>query len=64
MGLFDFLFKDNKKNSSLFDEDYSDSLEENDFDYSSSKDNSFKDFDVDELFLLDELDEDFDNDID
>lgn len=63
MGLFDFLFKDNKKESSPFDED-SDSLEENDFDYSSSKDNSFKDFDVDELFLLDELDEDFDNDID
>lgn len=64
MGLFDFLFKDNKKESSPFDEDYNDSLEENDFDYSSSKDNSFKDFDVDELFLLDELDEDFDNDID
>ena len=63
MGLFDYLFKDNKKESSPFDED-SDLLEENDFDYSSSKDNSFKDFDVDELFLLDELDEDFDNDID
>lgn len=68
MGLFDFLFDNKKKKeTSSFDEyceNCGELLEDCECDDSwISKQDISQDFDIDELILLDEIDEDFDNDI-
>ena len=68
MGLFDFLFDNKKKKeTSSFDEyceNCGELLEDCECDDSwISKQDISQDFDIDELILLDEIDEDYDNDI-
>lgn len=68
MGLFDFLFDNKKKKeTSSFDEyceNCGELLEDCECDDSwLSKQDISQDFGIDELILLDEIDEDFDNDI-
>ena len=68
MGLFDFLFDNKKKKeTSSFDEyceNCGELLEDCECDDSwISKQDISQGFDIDELILLDEIDEDFDNDI-
>lgn len=68
MGLFDFLFDNKKKKeTSSFDEyceNCGELLEDCECDDSwISKQDISQDFGIDELILLDEIDEDFDNDI-
>jgi len=68
MGLFDFLFnKQEKDDSSNFDEYCENCGELLEYceceDKLISKQDISQDFDIDELILLDEIDEDFDDDI-
>ena len=68
MGLFDFLFNKKKKEDSLKFDEYCENcgelLEDCECeDKWISKQDISQDFDIDELILLDEIDEDFDNDI-
>ena len=67
MGLFDFLFDNKKKKeTSSFDEyceNCGELLEDCECDDSwLSKQDISQDFDIDELILLDEIDEDFEDD--
>lgn len=68
MGLFDFLFNKKKKDNSLNFDEYCENcgelLEDCECDDKwLSKQDISQDFDIDELILLDEIDEDFDDDI-
>jgi len=68
MGLFDFLFYNKKKKETSSYDEYCENcgelLEDCECDDSwISKQDISQDFDIDELILLDEIDEDFDNDI-